>query len=159
MRRCRPRRAPLLADRLLAVLPAGHRLAQAGIAPLEQLAGETWIAGCERCRDHLLRAAAAAGFTPSIAFATDDYIAVQRLVAAGLGVALLPELVLDTVQLPGLVATSLASAPERQIVAITPASQQPPAVTATLAALQAASGTLARRHPSASASAPVPGPG
>ena len=150
-------KTPLLADRLLAVLPAGHRLAQAGAVRLEQLAGETWIAGCERCRDHLVRAAAAAGFTPGIAFATDDYIAVQRLVATGLGVALLPELVLDTVQLPGLVATSLASAPERQIVAITPVGQQPPAVAATLAALQAASGTLARRHPSASA--PVLGPG
>jgi len=150
-------KTPLMADRLLAVLPAGHRLAQAGAVRLEQLAGETWIAGCERCRDHLVRAAAAAGFTPGIAFATDDYIAVQRLVATGLGVALLPELVLDTVQLPGLVATSLASAPERQIVAITPVGQQPPAVAATLAALQAASGTLARRHPSASA--PVLGPG
>jgi molybdate transport repressor ModE-like protein len=139
-------KVPLLADRLLAVLPAGHPLAHAGVLGLDQLAEETWIAGCERCRDHLLRACAAAGFTPEIAFATDDYVAVQRLVAVGLGVALLPELVLGTVQLPGVVATPLASAPERQILVVAPAApQQPPAVAATLAALQAASAALVRR--------------
>ena len=139
-------KAPLLTDRLLAVLPVSHRLARAGTLRLEQLAGETWIAGCERCSDHLLRAAAA-GFTPKIAFATDDYIAVQRLVAVGLGVALLPELVLATVQLPGVVATPLVSNPERQILVITPAGgRQPPAVAATLAALQAASAALAGQH-------------
>jgi molybdate transport repressor ModE-like protein len=141
-------KVPLLADRLLAVLPASHPLAHAGILRLEQLATQTWIAGCERCRDHLLQLAAGAGFTPKIAFATDDYIAVQRLVAVGLGVALLPQLVLGTVQLPGLVATPLASAPERQVLAITPAgAQQPPAVAATLAALQAASAALTDQHP------------
>jgi molybdate transport repressor ModE-like protein len=139
-------KTPLLTDRLLAVLPTGHPLAQAGVVRLEQLSTETWIAGCERCRDHLLRAAAAAGFTPRIAFATDDYIAVQRLVAEGLGVALLPELVLATVQLPGLTATPLASNPQRQILAITPAGQQPPAVTATLTALHGAGAALARNQ-------------
>src|SRR6266571_6412378 len=77
-------KVPLLADRLLAVLPDAHRLAE--------LADETWIAGCERCRGHLVHACAVAGFTPRIAFATDDYVAVQQLVAAGLGIALLPEL-------------------------------------------------------------------
>jgi molybdate transport repressor ModE-like protein len=139
---------PLLADRLLAVLPAGHPLAHAGILRLEQLADQTWIAGCERCRDHLLQLAAAAGFTPRIAFATDDYIAVQRLVAVGLGVALLPQLVLGTVQLPGLVATPLVSAPQRQILVITPAgAQQPPAIAATLVALQAASAAMTDQHP------------
>jgi DNA-binding transcriptional LysR family regulator len=139
---------PLLADRLLAVLPAGHPLAQAGVLGLEQLATETWIAGCERCRAHLLQLATVAGFTPKIAFATDDYVAVQRLVAVGLGVALLPELVLGTVQLPGLVATPLAGAPERQILVITPAgARQPPAVAATLVALQAASAALTDQHP------------
>ncbi|HEV2375501.1 MAG TPA: LysR family transcriptional regulator [Streptosporangiaceae bacterium] len=142
-------KTPLLTDRLLAVLPASHPLAQASTLDLAQLSAETWIAGCERCRDHLLRATAEAGFTPQIAFATDDYIAVQRLVIVGLGVALLPELVLATVALPGLTAIPLASAPQRQILAITPAAtRQPPAVAATLAALQAASAaTLRGRQP------------
>jgi molybdate transport repressor ModE-like protein len=142
-------RAPLLADQLLAVLPAGHPLAgPPGALRLDQLSEETWIAGCERCRDHLLRACAAAGFTPRIAFATDDYVAVQRLVAVGLGVALLPELILGTVRLPGVLARPLTSAPERRILAVTPAgAQQPPAVAATLAALQEASAVAQRSGP------------
>ncbi len=53
-----------------------------------------WIAGCERCRGHLVRTCRAAGFDPDIAFTTDDYVAVQALVAAGLGVTTLPALAL-----------------------------------------------------------------
>ena len=44
------------------------------------------IAGCDRCRAHLLSSARFAGFTPMIAFTTDDYVAVQALVTADLGV-------------------------------------------------------------------------
>ncbi|BCY14394.1 LysR family transcriptional regulator [Actinoplanes sp. L3-i22] len=53
-----------------------------------------WISGCERCRGELLRVCAAAGFQPDIRFTTDDYVAVQALVAAGLGVTVLPGLAL-----------------------------------------------------------------
>ncbi|MEU8779331.1 LysR family transcriptional regulator [Streptomyces sp. NPDC048606] len=53
-----------------------------------------WIAGCERCRAHLLAACAERGFSPSIAFETDDHVAAQALVAAGLGVTTLPGLAL-----------------------------------------------------------------
>lgn len=68
-----------------------------------------WIAGCPRCRAHLLAACLRAGFTPRIEFETDDYVAVQALVAAGLGVSTLPGLALlanhhpdvHTTRLPG----------------------------------------------------------
>jgi DNA-binding transcriptional LysR family regulator len=63
-------------------------------ADLARFSGHRWIAGCDRCREHLLRQCAAAGFTPKIAFTTDDFVAVQALVAAGLGVTLLPALAL-----------------------------------------------------------------
>ncbi|MGW6988544.1 LysR family transcriptional regulator [Streptomyces sp. NPDC054946] len=56
--------------------------------------GQRWIAGCERCRTHLLSACGKQGFTPAIAFETDDYVAAQALVAAGLGVTTLPGLAL-----------------------------------------------------------------
>src|ERR1700722_3973879 len=61
--------------------------AQAGPRPpeLADYAGHRWIAGCERCRSYLIRQCALAGFTPKVAFTTDDYVAVQALVAAGLG--------------------------------------------------------------------------
>lgn len=55
---------------------------------------DRWIAGCERCREHLAAACEQAGFTPTVDFETDDYVAVQALVAAGLGVSLLPALTL-----------------------------------------------------------------
>ena len=50
-------------------------------------AGETWIAGCPSCRAHLLTACNRAGFIPRIEFETDDYVAVQALVASGSGVS------------------------------------------------------------------------
>ncbi|MFJ6048726.1 LysR family transcriptional regulator [Streptomyces sp. NPDC092307] len=61
---------------------------------LDTYRGQRWIAGCERCRTHLLSACGKRGFTPAIAFETDDYVAAQALVAAGLGVTTLPGLAL-----------------------------------------------------------------
>ncbi len=71
-------------------------------ADLARFSGQRWIAGCDRCREHLLRQCAAAGFTPRIAFTTDDFVAVQALVTAGLGVALLPSLALRAARNPGV---------------------------------------------------------
>ena len=47
----------------------------------------TWIAGCERCRSHLLSLCADAGFDPRIGYSSDDMVVMQAWVAAGLGVA------------------------------------------------------------------------
>ena len=60
------------------------------------------MTGCERCRRELLALCADAGFTPRIAFASDDYVAVQSLVAAGLGVTVLPGMALRAHQHPGV---------------------------------------------------------
>ncbi|WP_270071231.1 LysR substrate-binding domain-containing protein [Streptomonospora mangrovi] len=64
------------------------------------MAGERWIAGCERCTAYLVRACADAGFAPDIRHGTDDYVATQALVARGLGVALLPGLALAAFRHP-----------------------------------------------------------
>ena len=58
-----------------------------------------------------------AGFTPKIAFTTDDYVAVQALVAAGLGVATLPDLALRAARHPGIRTTELPGA-RRQVFAL-----------------------------------------
>jgi DNA-binding transcriptional LysR family regulator len=71
-------------------------------ADLARFSGQRWIAGCDRCREHLLKQCAAAGFSPKIAFTTDDFVAVQALVGAGLGLALLPDLALRAVRNPGI---------------------------------------------------------
>ncbi|MFA7761856.1 LysR family transcriptional regulator [Streptomyces sp. NRRL S-448] len=69
---------------------------------LDTYRGQRWIAGCERCRTHLLSACGKRGFTPAIAFETDDYVAAQALVAAGLGVSTLPGLALRAHLHPGV---------------------------------------------------------
>ncbi|MGH2915114.1 MAG: LysR family transcriptional regulator [Solirubrobacteraceae bacterium] len=133
----------LMAEELLAVLgPDGPGRRGAGRArriDLARLADETWIAGCERCRAHLLHLARQAGFEPEIAYATDDYVTVQGLVAAGLGVALLPELALSAARRADVTVVGLTPPAARRIVAVLAAGpRHPPAVTAMLAAVQAA---------------------
>jgi DNA-binding transcriptional LysR family regulator len=135
---------PLLRDPTHAVLPAGHPAAGHGPLALDALADETWIAGCERCRGHLLHVAAGAGFAPRIDFATDDHLTVQSLVAAGLGVSLLPALALCSSRRDDVAVVPVAGEPARTVeVVMLTAERRPPAVTATLAALRAAADELA----------------
>ncbi|MFF8607535.1 LysR family transcriptional regulator [Streptomyces sp. NPDC015346] len=124
---------PLLADRLVGLVPEGHRLADAESVGIAELAGESWIAGCPRCRRQLVEVCEEAGFTPRIDFATDDYPAVVGLVGAGLGVAVLPELAIESVRPKGARTVAVEPAVEREIVALTlPDLAQVPAVAATL---------------------------
>ncbi|MFJ4619176.1 LysR family transcriptional regulator [Streptomyces sp. NPDC088812] len=124
---------PLLTDRLVALLPERHRLADAGSLDIGELAGEPWIAGCPRCRGQLVEVCEGAGFTPRIDFATDDYPAVAGLVGAGLGVAVLPQLAIESVRPRGARAVTLEPVVRREIVALTlPDLAQVPAVAATL---------------------------
>ncbi|SER57754.1 ModE molybdate transport repressor domain-containing protein [Streptomyces sp. yr375] len=124
---------PLLTDRLVALVPERHRLAGAPAVAIGDLAAEPWIAGCPRCRGQLVQVCESAGFTPRIDFATDDYPAVVGLVGAGLGVAVLPQLAIDSVRPRGARAVTLEPAVRREIVALTlPDLAQVPAVAATL---------------------------
>lgn len=61
-------------------------------AKLSEFAGEHWIAGCEKCRGHLLAAAHDAGFEPEIIQETDNVPAMLAMAAAGGAVALVPGL-------------------------------------------------------------------
>jgi DNA-binding transcriptional LysR family regulator len=121
-----------------------HLVTQAAEAPpdvpaaLAAYARHRWIAGCERCRAYLLRQCALAGFTPAIAFTTDDYVAVQALVAAGLGVTTLPGLCLRAARHPGITATPLPGA-RRHVFAVTSGEPpDPPAVARLVEVLAAA---------------------
>ncbi|MFJ9521665.1 LysR family transcriptional regulator [Kitasatospora sp. NPDC101801] len=86
---------PLMEDQLTVLLPVGHPLARRHAVRLTDLTEERWIAGCPRCRANLLQVCAAQGFAPDVVFTTDDNLAVQSLVAAGVGIALMPALVLS----------------------------------------------------------------
>ncbi|MFF0446294.1 LysR family transcriptional regulator [Streptomyces sp. NPDC004609] len=124
---------PLLTDRLVGLVPEHHPLAESGSVTIGDLADEPWIAGCPRCRRQLVEVCEAAGFTPRIDFATDDYPAVIGLVAAGLGVAVLPELALESVRPKATRTVEVEPRVTREIVALTlPDLAQVPAVDATL---------------------------
>ncbi|MEU1015763.1 LysR family transcriptional regulator [Streptomyces sp. NPDC005900] len=86
---------PLMEDQLTVLLPTGHAMARRRSVKLAELAEERWIAGCPRCRANFLHECAEQGFAPDIAFTTDDNLVVQSLVAEGLGIAMMPGLVLN----------------------------------------------------------------
>jgi len=90
-------RTRLFTERFSLVLPAGHPLTEGGPVPLRALADTPWIIGTKDDDpvDAAFRAAARrAGFEPEIGPRSDDYRVVVEYVAAGLGVALVPELAL-----------------------------------------------------------------
>ncbi|WP_406383341.1 LysR family transcriptional regulator [Streptomyces sp. NBC_01618] len=130
---------PLLTDRLIGLVPEGHRLAGSDAVAVAELAEESWIAGCTRCRRQLVEVCEESGFTPRIDFATDDYPAVVGLVGAGLGVAVLPELAIESVRPKRARTVAVEPAIEREIVALTlPDLARVPAVAATLEQLSLA---------------------
>jgi DNA-binding transcriptional LysR family regulator len=99
-------------------------------------AGADWIAGCERCRNHLLRMCERVGFTPRIQFTTDDYVAAQALVAAGLGMTVLPDLALRAYRRPGVRTRQLPDTSRRVLLARYGLPPDPPGVLALVEALQ-----------------------
>ena len=111
-----------------------------GPPDLSRYARHRWIAGCDRCRANLLRQCAQAGFIPKIAFTTDDYVAVQALVAAELGVSTLPALCLRAARHPGIKTAPLPGA-RRQVFAVRYGDPpDPPAVTMLMDVLRSAAG-------------------
>ena len=77
-------------------LPSNHALATRRAIDLADLREEDWMLAClsGTCADSnvVLRACREAGFEPRIAYTSDDYFAIQGLVASGMGVALIPGL-------------------------------------------------------------------
>lgn len=130
-------------DDLLAVLPTGHPAAGGSRIDVSTLADEDWIAGCPRCRGHLLELCGRAGFAPRIAFETDNFVAVEGLVAQGIGVATLPRLAVESFpQLPGVVVIPLPELERRTLHTVTAhGAERVPAVAAALSALAHAIGT------------------
>jgi molybdate transport repressor ModE-like protein len=132
----------LLDDPMLAVLPADHALANRKTVRLEQLADEPWVGGCGGgvCNDLLVGACREAGFEPNVAFESNDHNVLVGLVAAGVGVTLLPDLALRASH-PGVVVRPVTgSRPMRKIHAAVPAeSYRSPATEAMIEVLRTAS--------------------
>ncbi|WP_296195332.1 LysR family transcriptional regulator [uncultured Microbacterium sp.] len=105
-------------DELVLVTREGHAFAPGG--DIGGLADETWIAGCPRCRGHLLELCGRAGFDPRIAFETDNVVAVEGLVARGIGVATLPRMAVDSFPaVPGVRFAALPASEARSLHVVT----------------------------------------
>ncbi|ONI75703.1 LysR family transcriptional regulator [Kribbella sp. ALI-6-A] len=116
-----------------------HLISRQGDDSLANHRESSWIGGCDRCVAELLAVCRSADFDPRIGSHSDDIVVVQALVAAGLGVALLPGLALQAHRRPDVHATELVGL-RRQIQAATYGEPpDPPAVAAVLDALGAAS--------------------
>jgi DNA-binding transcriptional LysR family regulator len=119
-----------------------YLLSTDGGTELTDHSGTPWIAGCERCRRHLVEMCQSAGFSPRLAYTTDDMVVMQSLVAAGMGVTTIPGLALRAHRHPAITATRLP-VPPRQIYAATYG--EPPDPPATAALLAALTGAAAAR--------------
>jgi DNA-binding transcriptional LysR family regulator len=116
------RSTPLFEDPMKLALPKGHRLAHKDRIALGDLADEAWVQTSEgsACARHVVRISRAAGFEPRVSFESDDYLTVQGLVAAGVGVALIPQLALSQTVSYDIAVRELApDGPVRHVVAAT----------------------------------------
>jgi len=109
---------------------------------LAALRDATWIAGCDRCRSHLLSLCAEEGFEPRIGYISDDMVVMQALVAAGLGVTTIPGLALRAHHVEGIVASELPGS-RRHVYAATYGTPPDPPATAALVAALAEAATAA----------------
>jgi DNA-binding transcriptional LysR family regulator len=99
----------------------------------------TWIAGCDRCRSHLLSLCEEEGFEPRIGYVSDDMVVMQTLVAAGLGVTTIPGLALRAHRIEDVVARELPGSRRHVYAATYGEPPDPPATAALVEALEAAS--------------------
>ena len=85
---------PLYEDALAAVLPKGHPLGQSPVCRVEELAKEPFISLLESSNHDVRRAFHAVKARPNIRFETKDDYAVIAMVRQGLGVSIMPSLLL-----------------------------------------------------------------
>lgn len=114
-------RTLLLEERMQLALPKDHRLAAKRSVSLAELCEETWVIGtcAGACSDNVKLACRRAGFEPKVSFESDDYQVHQSLVAAGMGVSLVPELLLAN-RHPGIKVVGIEpDPPVRRVWALT----------------------------------------
>ena len=130
----------LLDDPLYLALPADHPLAAKPRVRMTDVESEPWIQGTTvcACRRHLQTACANAGFEPRIVYESDDFQVVQGLVAAGVGVALIPGLALVSERSDVAIRSVGPKPPMRKILAAALANgYRSPAVTEMLEIMKA----------------------
>jgi DNA-binding transcriptional LysR family regulator len=107
----------LIDDPMYVAMPADHPAARKQRVRLGDFAEDVWIQNDTRgpCGRLHLAACVGAGFEPNIGYESDDYNVVQGLIAAGVGVSLLPALSLTNVREDIVVRSLGPRAPTRRI--------------------------------------------
>ena len=96
------------------------------------------------------------GFTPETAYASDDYVAVPALVAAGVGAALLPGMALSAYRHEGVQVRPLARE-QRRVEVVTRAERpRPLAIDVLVEACQATARRTSLRRPAVKGTAATP---
>jgi len=110
---------PLLTECFVLLAPPRHAIARRRDVRLAELAGESFVSFKGRARESALEACRAAGFEPRLACESGELDTVRALVAAGLGIALLPELAAQRAK-PACALVRLSEPRvERQLVIVT----------------------------------------
>lgn len=138
-------KAPLMEDVFDVALAADHPLAGRDTVGIGELAAETWISwpSGQICHDWLLHAFRSRGIEPQIAHTATEHATQLALVAARLGVALLPRLGRDPVP-DSIRIVALQAAPRRHIYSVWRAdSARRPGIRVTLEALKTSASMLA----------------
>jgi DNA-binding transcriptional LysR family regulator len=137
------RRLDVLEEPMLATVGPGHRLAHRRRIRLAELADDPWLAAT---RDGLIvRACRAAGFEPRIAYLTDDPLAIDSFVGAGLAVTLTSRLLAPHFREAAVLALA-GDAPRRAIYAVVPPGRVHPLAAAFVTAVRASPGAQPTRR-------------
>ena len=141
------RRDVLLADALRVAVPAGHRFAGRRRVPVHELRDEPWIVGRAIGEHEPIFGAWPTLADPRVAFTSRDWPSRLGLVAAGLGLAVVPSIVIPSV--PAGVAVIEVEDPDhrkRSAVALTP-SDPSAAAAAMVSALRTEAARIALARP------------
>lgn len=88
---------PLEKDELKAIIPSNHSLAKEDIFPLKELCKEPFMLLEKGARAEISELFERNGLNPNVRFTTWDDYAVMSMVESGLGVSILPQLILKRV--------------------------------------------------------------
>lgn len=120
---------PLAQDPLVAILPKGHRLAAMDTVSIQKLESEPFISLRQSSNHDIHRALDKAGVQPSIRYTTKDDYALIAMVRQGLGISIVPELLIGN-RRDGIEVRPLEPSASRTIALAIPKSDPLPAVTA-----------------------------